>query len=62
MVIGDVDLLQVLSSGVGCLMRLQQLATRYWLIFFFFCVDQVCLIGYGSFGGVGVLVGWWQGG
>ena len=56
MVIGDIDLLQVLSGGVVCLMSLQHLATGYWLIFFFFCVDQVRLIGYVSFfwGGGGV--------
>lgn len=56
MVIGDIDLLQVLSGGVVCLMSLQHLATGYWLIFFFFCVDQVRLIGYDSFflGGGGV--------
>lgn len=34
MVIGDIDLLQVLSGGVVCLMSLQHLATGYWLIFF----------------------------
>ena len=64
MVIGDIDLLQVLSGGVVCLMSLQHLATGYWLIFFFFCVDQVRLIGYDLFfvGGGGVFVGWWQGG
>lgn len=56
MVIGDIDLLQVLSGSVVCLMSLRHLATGYWLIFFFFCVDQVRLIGYDSFflGGGGV--------
>ena len=63
MVIGDIDLLQVLSGGVVCLMSLQHLATGYWLIFFFFCVDQVRLIGYDLFffrgGGVCRVVARW---
>ena len=59
MVIGDIDLLQVLSGSVVCLMSLRHLATGYWLIFFFFCVDQVRLIGYVLFfvGGGGGLSG-----